>query len=770
VWRARVAIIVLGVTAGCAQLAGADFDRHPRDDQVLSDASDDAAEHRTPGGLGRDEPRDDADVETVDADTSTSDTVGDERLGSPSDGPESGESPSTSNSDSHDVEEPGDGGSDIDAVEPIDADAPDGSEGGPQDGIIYPRDFPERCCPTQAAGLCHPSSGTVIQHPRIYIVYWGFGATTSQDTRVHDIEMYLGGVGGKSEGAGIPGTRWLGAISQYSTPTQTIFNEAGILKGIWMDDRQVPVTHTSADPSDKAFLATADVIAEVQSAVIHFGVQDQADAIVLLATGPAVPAELSTRIGALVGYHESAPNGDHPTTPFIRLPYSAMSPAILHHQLAGTVTNPRYGDGFGSARPCDTVGWIADYAKTCDRGAARCAGALPEIGDLADTQVVPYDNLSTVTVPTDHVSDFDHWVSIGQLWSNEGSGPGGPPSFHAGAVSSLAASQDVFINGSVTATKGSSLLHRKVRTYPRPEDSGFVSLGTDGADSVGSPVSTSWGNSATNGPRTDAFVYDSNGELKWIYSDDGENFAWFDLGPAPAGGTFVGRPAVATPKPWRWDVFATVRIGTRNVLYHRAWDYFENEPWSPWNDLPDPSFDPASSPSAVGWTMTDVFGLDWRLEVFYLNAANDLVYTTTSAFQGYFYAPDASMWGRWGNGGFKLTGDPSVVSWTDGRLDVFVGDTGGSLTHAWFDNTAPSAPHWAAWNGPVLGMTDLDPVSPGACHLGDRKISDWILTSGKSAAGVSAWQTTVTSGVRILDGLAGTFASPPSGRFACSSH
>ena len=314
------------------------------------------------------------------------------------------------------------------------------------------------------------------------------------------------------------------------------------------------------------------------------------------------------------------------------------------------------------------------------------------------------------------------------------------------------------------------LLHRQIDAYPEQSDSGFVSLGTGGARSVGSPASVSWGNGASNGPRSDTLVYDSNGDLQWIWSDDGKTFNWYSLGKAPDGGVFFGRPAIAAPKPRRLDIFATVGFGATKSLYHRAWENLVDYGWELWVPPPESGTDnsPASSPSAVGWTV-GVVTSQLRVDVFYVSAANELRFAFTSADWG-FESPIEGDWNTWGNGGFVLTGDPTVVSSADGRLDVYVAEGRGSLLHAWWDKRIGGNPTWEVWTNPGPGVSALDLVSPGACAIGDRSVVDWVIAPGADPSTRIGWQTVSAFGNRTFDGVSGTPLSAPTGRFACSTH
>jgi N-acetylmuramoyl-L-alanine amidase len=115
----------------------------------------------------------------------------------------------------------------------------------------------------------------------------------------------------------------------------------------------------------------------------------------------------------------------------------------------------------------------------------------------------------------------------------------------------------------------------------------------------------------------------------------------------------------------------------------------------------------ASDPAAVSWSAG-------RIHVFVAGADGHL-------WHKWF----AGHWSGWENLGGYVVGAPAVASWSSGRLDVFVRSAGNALWHKWYNGT------WSGWEWRGGSLTS----SPAAVSWGPGRID--VFVRGPDGA---AWQ------------------------------
>jgi serine protease len=182
----------------------------------------------------------------------------------------------------------------------------------PENGLL-PAPFSNCGLPQfPAAGLPYPGNmsywgGHVQVHPKVYIVYWGWGQAGAFPSTQTCTPVTIGrGVLATTlacdpDGAGarmtdwveqLGGTKWAGLQTQYfqnsKSGTQHITNPADVLAGIWVDDANpaAGLPKTTADAKPGAGNTYTDLAAEAQRAVAHFGITDLANADIVVAQPP----------------------------------------------------------------------------------------------------------------------------------------------------------------------------------------------------------------------------------------------------------------------------------------------------------------------------------------------------------------------------------------------------------------------------------------------------------------------------------------------------
>jgi hypothetical protein len=182
-----------------------------------------------------------------------------------------------------------------------------------------------------------------------------------------------------------------------------------------------------------------------------------------------------------------------------------------------------------------------------------------------------------------------------------------------------------------------------------------------------------------------------------------------------------GDPAVALNHDGRLEVFVR---GSDNVLYHIWQTVAAAGPWSAWSPLPGESI--TSDPAVAR-------NLDGRLEVFAIGSDGALWHIWQKN-------PAAGPWFAWTSLGTPpgggITGNPSAVENSDGRLEAFVCGPGAALWHIW--QITPGG-HWSEWNL-LGGVVTSDPVAI------DNAGRLEVFASGAGNALYHMWQTVAAGG------------------------
>jgi hypothetical protein len=236
----------------------------------------------------------------------------------------------------------------------------------------------------------------------------------------------------------------------------------------------------------------------------------------------------------------------------------------------------------------------------------------------------------------------------------------------------------------------------------------WENLGAPPGDTLsGDPGVVSWGKG-----RIDVFARASSDNALW--------HRWYVRGQGwsdweKLGGTLNSGPAVSSWKPGRLDVFA---LGTDDKLRHK-W-YVRGKGWLPkglWENLGAPSGDALSGdPGVVSWG-------DGRIDVF-ARASSD------NALWHRWYA-QGQGWSGWEELGGTLNSGPDVSSWAGGRLDVFALGTDDELRHKWYVR----GKGWSQGLWENLGAPSEDTLSgdPGVVSWGDGRIDVFARASSDNA-------------------------------------
>jgi serine protease len=241
----------------------------------------------------------------------------------------------------------------------------------------------------------------------------------------------------------------------------------------------------------------------------------------------------------------------------------------------------------------------------------------------------------------------------------------------------------------------------------------------------------SWGKG-----RLDVFARASDNALwhRWFMRGQGWS-GWEEL-----GGTLNSGPAVSSWTEGRLDVFA---LGTDDKLRHK-W-YIRGKGWLPgglWENLGAPS----------GLTLTsDIGAVSWgdrRIDVFARASDNALWHKYYARGRG---------WSGWEYLGGVLNSGPAVSSWAVGRLDVFALGTDDKLRHKWYVRGQGWLPKGLWENlGAPSGLTLAS--DPGVVSWDDGRIDVFARASDNAlwhrwyvrGQGWSGWEK-----------FAGTFNSSP---------
>ncbi len=172
----------------------------------------------------------------------------------------------------------------------------------------------------------------------------------------------------------------------------------------------------------------------------------------------------------------------------------------------------------------------------------------------------------------------------------------------------------------------------------------------------------------------------------WTVADNNPAGYWTAL-----GGRVTDSPAVAS---WGADRLDVVARSTEGRVLHKAWiPPHEEWTWLPsqieWEDLGGPI---VGSPAAVSWG-------DGRLDIVAHGEDNQVLHKRWRESQGN-WSPAGTSWHDLGG---QITGSPVVCSWGSGRLDIFVQGLNHGVWHKSWDNAiADWTPKDKGWH--LLGQ------------------------------------------------------------------
>ena len=168
-----------------------------------------------------------------------------------------------------------------------------------------------------------------------------------------------------------------------------------------------------------------------------------------------------------------------------------------------------------------------------------------------------------------------------------------------------------------------------------------------------------------------------------LYHNFGKNNSETLAGWESLGGVIQGSPAVVSWGKNRIDIFAR---DMENGISHKWWDGNGWKPsqdaWQPLPALPE-GVKASDPPTAVTWSVG-------RLDVF-ITAGGNLYHISGDG--------NPNNWSEWEKlSDTRLIGSPTVVSWGPDRLDIFVRDSFGSILHKAWDGILPWKPSQFEFN------------------------------------------------------------------------
>jgi serine protease len=271
--------------------------------------------------------------------------------------------------------------------------------------------LPARQAPLADVNLQY-NGGSVLTSPGAFVIFWGTdwasGFSTggfSSDQAQSYVDSFLGGVGGSG---------WINSQTQYCQNTtllnefcagdpnaQFVTNPGQQLLGTWVDGSAVP-----ASPTD------ADVRAEAQNAVAHFGYSANAVYMVFTPTGHNISG-FGTQFCA---YHDNTTFNGQPLA-YANMPYIPDAGASCGMNFVnGTdgfghgffdgfsiVTGHEYGEAATDAFPSQTIAWIDSAGSETGDKCAWNQGPGPDFA-------------------TQNVTFAGQFFAVQPLWSNNANG------------------------------------------------------------------------------------------------------------------------------------------------------------------------------------------------------------------------------------------------------------------------------------------------------------------------------------------------------------
>ncbi len=447
---------------------------------------------------------------------------------------------------------------------------------------------------------------------------------------------------------GVPGSAWLGTVSQFFDSSGNISNPSGEFGGSWHDnDHPIP-----RNPSD------AQVQAEALVAKSHFGNDPTGVYFIATPQGNWSPGFAYGSTGGFCAYHGATGSVTYVNFPYQVDSQSCTGPAQQHPGSIGNLDVVSVVGGHELAEVLTDPYLNAWYDSSSPQG--------QEIGDKC-----AWANLRNIKLPTGTFTVqplFDNSINdcaqpdVGSLESL------GNPSVMLAGAPALGRNPDGRLE-SIAADANGQLWHIWQNTAGGTW-SNWSSLGGYGATA---PCEGSYADG-----RLDAATVNTDGTMTQ-YWQTSLNGTWTssNIG-GPSGGLQSGC-AMANNQDGRLEVVATGRDGN---LYH-AWQYVPNGSWTGWVSLGNPGTTLLAAPAIAR-------NASGPLEVVAAGSNSQLYHVWQNTAGG--------SWGAFASLGVVpsgVAGQPSLAVNTDGRLEAFIGSVINGPYHVW--QTTPSG----NWTGPV---------------------------------------------------------------------
>jgi len=239
---------------------------------------------------------------------------------------------------------------------------------------------------------------------------------------------------------------------------------------------------------------------------------------------------------------------------------------------------------------------------------------------------------------------------------------------------------------------------------------------------IGDPTPITWGPNNLN-----VFTLASDG---MPYQKSWNGSGWGDWISISDGATEIFTTQI-TAVSWginRIDLFA---LGTLSAVYHDSWD---GSNWSGWSPI-------GSSNTSVAASEVAAIAYPNHLDIFVLDVHHSISHNAWTV----------SGWGEWQSTGGVLISPPTVVSWSENRIDLFALAGDHFIWHQVFDENRI----WGGWAS--LNWTTGSP--PGACTSGTNELSVFAIGNNsetyQQAYNGSAWSDRRDNGGVFLSQING---------------
>ncbi len=488
-------------------------------------------------------------------------------------------------------------------------------------------------CPLNQVCNQKPTTATVLQSPKVYVVWWGWGGSDPDGLKPVMRSLFQN----------IGGSKYLNTVRQYDSFSGRCGNPTDLWGAELSDDTNpLPVDYPTNDQFN----------AEATWAIGQFNPAPVDDAVIVVALPKNNPAP-----NGFCGQHHSVDRPGHPRAAVVEMPYQAnivgacyptantaasSTTAVAMHELAEAITDPRYDDPSG-----DQLAWVNNAGAEI---ADICGGALPV--DL------------TATGGT---------TTVAGLWSNAAS--------VGSCVFARATRRNRFF---VDSTYNLQYSYRD----DYGGSGGWASWGKPpGLNLVSSPGVASWANG-----RIDAFAIDSGGNLSHAYWVNPGPPGWNSWG-SPSGYTLINSPDAASWRPTRIDVVATANNGSTTHVFHRYWWSGLFPAWQDWGTPSGVTIATRATLAAWGPDRFDVFVTSnasppdvwhgWSTDGTTIAGWNNWGHPSVGML---YTSPDASSWGDQHIAVFVVGSDQNLWSrtWDHGTFGAWwnTGKPASGLTSA----------------------------------------------------------------------------------------